>query len=218
MPETALTASSVDDHRETIIRQLSDHFAVGHLEVDDLESRLERAHDAATVAALDELVADLEPLPADARYAVALAEDVPAHGGVYALMGGAARTGVWTVPRQMRAVAIMGGAELDFRQAIFGAGATEVWVLALMGGVDVIVPPGVEVECEGVGIAGGFEDRSGEGDDPGPDAPILRIRGAAIFGGVDVETRLVGESNRQARKRRRLERKKATALLESGST
>ena len=216
MPENALTVT-VDGHREKIIRELSDHFGVGHLEMDELESRLDRAHDAETKGALDELVADLEPLGIETRHVVATTLDVPARGGAYALMGGGSRTGMWTVPREMRAVAVMGGVDLDFRQATFGAGVTDVWVFALMGGVDIVVPPGVRVECEGVGIAGAFEDHSGDGTEtPDDDAPVLRVRGAALFGGVDIETRLAGETRRQAKKRRRLERKRARALLTSG--
>jgi hypothetical protein len=41
---------------------------------------------------------------------------------------------------------------------------------------------------------------------PDPDRPLLRITGLALMGAVSVETRLPGESARQARKRRRRER------------
>ena len=40
-----------------------------------------------------------------------------------------------------------------------------------------------------------------------PSAPILRVNGIAIMGGVDVTLRQMGESAREARQRRRALRK-----------
>ena len=112
----------------------------------------------------------------------------------------------------MYAVALMGGVELDFREAAFGPGVTEVTVFALWGGVDIVVPPGLQVECSGAGILGGFErtpdelaDASAASLDPG--SPVLRVNGVALMGGVDVSTRLPGERERDAARRRKLARK-----------
>jgi hypothetical protein len=44
-----------------------------------------------------------------------------------------------------------------------------------------------------------------------PDRPILRVRGSAIFGNVEVQTRLPGETERDAHRRRRRERKELEA-------
>jgi hypothetical protein len=76
----------------------------------------------------------------------------------------------------------------------------------MWGGVDVIVPPGMNVECHGVGILGGF-DQTGEGQPRDPTAPTLRVTGVALMGGVEVTVRHLGESGRDARRRRRQERR-----------
>jgi hypothetical protein len=54
-----------------------------------------------------------------------------------------------------------------------------------MGGVEIIVPDDIDVETEGTGIMGGFEHFAHTSDDP--DAPLLRITGFAIMGGVEIK-------------------------------
>jgi hypothetical protein len=58
---------------------------------------------------------------------------------------------------------------------------------------------------------GGFETFDRVPPVVDPDEPILRINGLAIMGGLSIETRLVGESRRDARRRRKRERAAAQA-------
>ena len=102
----------------------------------------------------------------------------------------------------------MGGAELDFREAHLGPGVTEVNILAIMGGAQVIVPPGVQVEMNGVALMGGFEARDRtSGAAAAMGAPILRIGGFVLMGGVDVDVRYPGETAGDAKRRHRELRK-----------
>ena len=122
--------------------------------------------------------------------AIARAEIVPAREAVVAIMGSSERKGAWVVPRQMRVVSVMGGVELDLREAQFAEGVTEIEVFALMGGVDICVPTGIRVEATGMGILGGF-GIAGADADPGPNAPVLRISGVALLGGVDAKLKKI---------------------------
>ena len=61
-----------------------------------------------------------------------------------------------------------------------------------MGGLSVRVPPTVRLETDGVAILGGFEDRIHEPGVAGPDAPIVRVTGIAIMGGVDAQVKAIG--------------------------
>ena len=63
------------------------------------------------------------------------------------------------------------------------------------------MPPGLNVESDGVAIMGGFAHQEDTSRNPDPDAPILRLKGLAIMGGVDVSIRYPGESNRDAKRR-----------------
>jgi hypothetical protein len=110
----------------------------------------------------------------------------------------------------------MGGICLDFREALLPPGATEVWIFTAMGGAEIIVPPGLAVESDGVAILGGFEHAEQADLQLDPDAPLLRLRGLALMGGVDVKIRHPGETEREAKRRRRAEKKERRRRLRGG--
>jgi hypothetical protein len=204
--------------RENTVRVLIDHYAADNLTVDEYESRLDSAYTATSLQQLEDLVSGLPVLasgssqPEASPVLRAPAASVRDRGFQIAIMGGSERKGAWTPPRKLYTAAIMGGAGLDFREAMMPPGATEVNVVALMGGVEILVPPGLAVETHGFGLLGGFEALDQAGSETDPDAPRLVIKGLALMGGVEVTVRMPGESARDARQRRRIERKKRRQL------
>jgi hypothetical protein len=211
-PRSSSAPVPLEQARERTIAELARHFAADNLNDDELERRLDQAVRLTSIQELRGLVADLPALRPDGSPAplpgVALArpENVSEHQTIVAILGGAVRRGIWTPARNLNVFAVMGGAELDFREAALAPGVTEVTVLAIMGGVEITVPPGLTVEVNGMAIMGGFEHRAGSSA-PDPDAPILRIGGFAMMGGVDIRTLYPGEKPREGRIREREERK-----------
>ena len=65
-------------------------------------------------------------------------------------------------------------------------------------------------------VLGGFEYQTDTPLRSNPDLPTLRVRGLAVLCGVTVEVRFPGETARQAKKRRRLERRGLQPRLMSG--
>jgi hypothetical protein len=85
---------------------------------------------------------------------------------------------------------------LDFRQAVLSQREVTVNITCIFGGVEVKVPPGVRVIDSGAAIFGG---RQLPQDDPvEPDAPVIRLTGTTIFGGVDVKRRSAKGNNAHA--------------------
>ncbi len=207
----------VHEARERVIAALSDAFANDALEVEEFERRVTLAHTAETVEAIAALAADLPaPAAALAPATVALApapDENAALETVYAVFGGVDRRGAWTVPRRWRVVAAFGGAQLDLREARFPTGVIDLEVKAVFGGVQIVVPPGLAVEVHGAAILGGFQNVNRAPAHPDPDAPLLRVRGIAIMGGVDITMRLPGESVHQAHRRRHLEARQERRAL-----
>jgi hypothetical protein len=211
----------LEQTRQQVIEQLCSHYAAENLTDAALEERLTKAYAATTLPALQELVADLPVQAAGAAspstsVAIARPEAVAEKQVILAVMGGAERRGVWTPPRHLNVITVMGGAELDFREARFAPGVTEITCFALMGGVQIILPPGVHVETNGMALMGGFSHRGSVDPPTDPAAPILRIGGIAIMGGVDLEYRLPGERQGDARRRERLARREARRLGRGG--
>jgi len=205
--------------RERVIEDLTRHFALDHLGVEELERRLDVAQRAATLEEARSALDGLPMLPERAESAPAAADvPAPSPGGrqrelVVSIMGGTERAGGWRPAPQVLAMALMGGTELDFREAQLAAGVTDVYVFGFMGGVDIVVPPDLPVEIEGMGILGGFDHPREARHPAAPGVPepwrgaprLLRIRGVAIMGGVAISVRLPGESPKDARRRRKLE-------------
>jgi hypothetical protein len=207
---------SLSEKREKTIQLLIDSFASDRLSVEDFETRLDRAHKAIDLPALEDLVSDLpakveETTPAASPRAgprMARPENIRDSQLLVGIMGGAERTGTWTPARKTRVIAFMGGASLDFREAYLPAGVTEVEIFAMMGGAEIIVPPNVRIDSSGVAIMGAFE--LGPGTDPHlpPDAPVIRVGGFTLMGGVEISVRHPGESARDAKRRHSAERKR----------
>lgn len=202
--------------RQAAVDRLCGHFARDALTASELEHRLDRAYAARTRAELAALERDLPDsgpgtspsarAPQRRPAAADLRGTVRERDLVVSIWGGTARTGSWTPARRLTALTVMGGTELDFREAVFATDEVSVRVATVMGGVEVLVPPGVGAEWTGIALMGGvtMPQRSAPA---APDGPVIRISGLVVMGGVDVVERLPGESAREARKRRKRERK-----------
>ena len=208
--------------RDAAIEALSKGFADDHLGLEEFEARVERAIQARTEDELEQLLSDLParlPAPAAAlptrrgepstalRIRPADPQRDERRQYVVAIMSGATRKGQWEPSRHLFAYAFWGGAELDFREAALAPGVTTVTAIAIMGGVEIVVPPGVAVDVEGFALMGGLDQVHERGDPDVSDAPRIRVQGFALMGGVDVTVRRAGETKRQASRRRRAERK-----------
>ena len=207
------------EERQATVDRLCAHFARDAMDTTELERRLDIAYAARTRAELVALEQDLpalrsetcpaepEPEPAPvASVPVDPARPVQESDLIVSIWGATERKGSWVPPRRLNAVTVMGGTDLDFRQATFATETVSIRVLALMGGVDIVVPPGVRVEWGGIALMGGVSTPE-RGTPPDPDAPVIRISGLVCMGGVDVVERHPGESARDARKRIKKDRK-----------
>ncbi len=200
--------------RERTIRELCTHFAEDRLDVTDLENRLDRAHRATALADLDALVADLPRIPvqqAAQTPAPVRPAELTTHererGLIFSLMANITRHGYWEPARRNAVFCCMGGVVLDFREITLPPGATDINIFCLMGGIEIIVPPDLVVDVNGIPIIGEIKGGA-RAAPPGPDVPVLRINGLVIMGAVEISVRLPGESKRDARRRIREERQR----------
>jgi hypothetical protein len=211
-----LRASDAD--REQVAGILRDALAEGRLDMEEFEERLDATYKARTYGELTPITRDL-PAAGVTVPAVSLTKDPVAGsdwsgritGGegsstwAVAVMSGFQRKGRWTMPRRFTCFAFWGGGEIDLREANFADREVEINAIAIMGGVDVIVPPGVEVVVRGIGIMGGFDHRE-EGVPGDPGAPRVVVTGFAFWGGVGVQRKLTRAEKLRIREERRQEK------------
>jgi hypothetical protein len=188
-----LRASDAD--RERVAEVLRQAAGDGRLSMDELDERLDAVYAAKTYAELAPITHDLPdaaaggvPAPAPAR-----SSDpdrfggTPSSHGAVAIMGGFTRKGAWVVPPTFSVFCLMGGGEIDLREARFAQREVTIHIVAIMGGCEITVPEDATVHVTGVGIMGAFDHSS-----PGTgtaDGPVITINGLALMGGVDVKRR-----------------------------
>jgi hypothetical protein len=197
----ALRMRASDADREKVANVLRDAYAEGRLSHDEYDERLSETYRAATYGELIPVMRDL-PVPpgtlavpgpnavqvtgASVAGAPVIRPGAAAQADVspVAIFGEVKRGGAWTVPAEFNATCIFGGGELDFTEAVLTSRETVLTAVCLFGGLEVIVPDGMVVRSEAVGIFGGVNIPVTSSD---PGAPVLVIKGAAIFGGIDVK-------------------------------
>ena len=80
-----------------------------------------------------------------------------------------------------RAIAVMGGIELDMTDVKDSGKTVDLELVAVLGGLRLDIPQNWRVENHVTSVAGGVDDNtSGKGD------VTLRIRGAAVLGGIEI--------------------------------
>ena len=203
-----LRPAPLRSRREAAIQLLCAEFAQDNLSLEEFERRLDIAHRATALEEIDALVADLRPtVTTEATAPLPVPTDsgseITSNQFLVAVMGGAERRGRWIPARETSVLAVMGGAELDFREAVLGPGVTELNVACLMGGVEIIVPPGLAVDTDGIAIMGGFVHMQRESASGAANSPVLKVRGFALMGGVEIQVRDLGETAKDARRRER---------------
>jgi DUF1707 SHOCT-like domain len=188
-----LRASDAD--RERVADILREAAGDGRLTMEELDERLDAVYAAKTYAELEPITRDLPqtgaaqvpaPAPVPAGDLSRVGGEPSSHAAV-AILGGFSRKGDWVVPKEFSAVAILGGGEIDLRDARFAEPVVTIHAVTLMGGIEITVPEDVTVQVTGVGIMGAFEHvASGEGQ---PGGPKVIINGVAIMGAVEVRRR-----------------------------
>ncbi|MBJ3812091.1 DUF1707 and DUF2154 domain-containing protein [Streptomyces flavofungini] len=227
MSPAELRASDAD--REKVADALREALAEGRLDMEEFGERLDAALQARTYGELAPLTRDLPsavaPAPKVSMVKRSEGEESdeidwderivggePSSSGAIAIWGGFNRKGGWTVGRLFTSFAMWGGGDIDLREARFAERDVVIRCFALMGGIQVTVPPELNVTVKGFGIMGGFSD---EATGPGtPGSPRVVVTGFALMGGVGVERKLrkrerarLKAERRELQARRREERR-----------
>ena len=195
-----------DDDRHQVAEVLRQAAGEGRIDLDELDERLEATYSAKTYSDLVPLTADLPvvgaahaaPAPTPPRPPLPTPTG-PSYASSFAVMSETKRQGAWEVPAKHNAAALMGSVVLDLREAHLTAHETVIEAYAIMAGVDVIVNAWTRVVVDGVGIMGDFNETRPKVDaELGPHSPVVRVKGLALMGAVNVRRKpMPGEKSRK---------------------
>ncbi|WP_203567934.1 DUF1707 SHOCT-like domain-containing protein [Aestuariimicrobium ganziense] len=206
------------DDRSRVTEALAQAYAEGKLDHDEFEERSATVMGARYLDELGGVLADLGGAapsaqlvrPAEERPVVPAAPagstevgmrydpSATPNGLSVGVFSGQDRVGRWVVGPRHTSVAVMGGVSLDLRQAVHTSNEVIVNAWAFMGGVEIIVGPDTDVVVEGFGFMGGFgwDPRGRSKTQPtNPKGPRVRVKGMAVWGGVGVVRRAIGEED-----------------------
>jgi hypothetical protein len=172
-----------DAERERTVTTLRDGAAHGRLTFDELAQRTEIAYEATTGAELERLVADLPQAAPD----VFEAPHKRRRWNI-AVLGGCDRKGRWRPAPDSVALAVLGGVGLDLRDATIEGDEIVITAVAVLGGIEIVVPEGVEVDLDGFALLGGNEHEQGTAP-VRPGTPVVRVRAFSLLGGIGVKVK-----------------------------
>jgi len=189
---------SVDDLRKEVINLLKKAYADGRIIVETLERRLNEAAAAQDKESLMALVADIpapEEKPSGNRSSSASTGNssdpwrtnrrVPRENqSFFSILGSSNRNGRWQPAKSLSCFTILGSIRLDFRDAEFPEDGVKINTGCILGSLDIIVPPGINIDLSGLPLLGHFDNKAEYGN---PEAPTITIRGIAVLGGVEVK-------------------------------
>lgn len=201
-----------DADRDKVAERLREALAEGRLTPVEHEERLDTLYKAKTIGELAPIVSDLpvaghspfqsgtgdetgfgagpgadgmEILGQEARD---LAGQSKGSENMVAVFGGCERKGRWLVEPRTNVSVLCGGVDLDLREAVLSRREITIQVAVILGGVDITVPYGVRVINNTSGILGGT-DLHGTDQVTDPNAPVIRLTGTCMLGGVSVKAK-----------------------------
>ena len=185
-PDPVPVVRASDADRAAVVARLQKALGEGRIDLDEFGQRAAVADDAATLAELDGVVADL---PTDARPPVEIVgtrapEVVSSVFGDVKLSGGSA---------PQRVSGVFGDIKIDLRGLRTDADRVELYLSTVFGDVEVIVAEGVDAELQGRTV---FGDRRTDL------APVPRLAGTprivvharTMFGDLRLRSLAPGES------------------------
>jgi Domain of unknown function (DUF1707)/Cell wall-active antibiotics response 4TMS YvqF len=174
-----------DAERDATVRTLGEQAAVGRLTLAELEDRAGQALTAKTRGELAVLTSDLPQEAGQGAQRVPAAQARKPVRWLVAIMGGSHRRGRFRAVGSINAIAIMGGDEIDLREAEIEGGELTLNLFALMGGANIYVPDSIDLEVGGLSLMGGHEE-VGSQRSPRPGAPLVRIRLYNLMSGATI--------------------------------
>jgi hypothetical protein len=192
VPTPPNTTRASDADRDRVLQVLATATADGRLTVDEHDELTTRALHARTMGELQVLTQDLAhheaPVPAPSPI---VPTGAASKRGLLTIFGARSRKGAWHVPTEMRATAIFGAIELDFRDAQFEAAEVVCHASCLFGAVEITVPDWVRVVDDGSAIFGAREEAGAGAGEP---RVTLHLRGWSIFGATEVRRKAPKQS------------------------
>lgn len=171
---------SLEEMREDTIKQLEFAYSHGEISLTELEKRIEIAVNTEQV---EDLLSQVEGLKEPEKPVPAI--EAEPEETMMAVLSSIQRKGRWTPARNNKIFVFMGSVELNFTEADMSPGVTEFEFFSVMGGIELRVPEGINVQLSGLPLLAGIENKLSHSQYPGN--PTIKIHGTALMSGVEIK-------------------------------
>lgn len=183
--------------RSEVIDQLIMNYSHGELSYEAFERRLDQAMELKNNKGLFALSEDL-PLTVDKAFIEnkkeglapnivhGEAEDVEYMVNVFS---GNNRSGVWTVPKEIRSFSLFSGSDIDLTDAKFTQNELRIKIFCLFSGSNIYIPENINVISKAFCIFGGIDYQTATQVNPSIVTPTIIIEGVCIFSGIDIKVK-----------------------------
>lgn len=187
-----------DQERDRAVAFLRHHCGAGRLTLDEFSDRVALVFDATTDADIVAVTKDLPAMPVTppSTAVATVGRGRRAVRWTVSIFGANPQKGRWRLDGATNAASFMGHTMLDLREAeVVGETAT-IRAFAFMGGVDVVVPEGIQVVLTGLAIMGSKHARVRRVPVIGG-SPTIYVKAFAFMGGVTVRSKGASDGKRR---------------------
>ena len=183
----------IETVKEEVIDILVHNYSHGYISNDAFERRLDAVIETTSHQVMMDQIVDLESTPDETiknhkqqqfsvNYNDEAAEDSDT---IVSILGGNDRSGQWVVPKTIRVISILGGANIDFTDARFNSPNVKVQILSVLGGDNIYVPENVNVVSKAFCVLGSIDNSAPS--IASRQAPTITIEGLILFSGLDIK-------------------------------
>lgn len=175
--------------RQRVMDRLTEAFSFGDLDMMSYERRVDAALQAASLSALDDLVADLPARAAESGSAATAGPAAPPSFGTkrtICIMGDRHLSGNWLQSGNASTFTVMGSTNLDLCGCELPPGPTCIEVFTLMGDTHIIVPATLPVRFEVSSFMADSKVGKSVNQDLRGAHSWVEIRGTVVMGDVKV--------------------------------
>lgn len=186
----------IETVKEEVIDTLIHNYSHGYISNEAFERRLDTVIETTSHQVMVDQIADLEASPDDTvkkhkesqfsvNYTTQEAEKTDT---IVNILGSSDRSGVWTVPREIKIFSILGGATIDFTDARFSSPNVTVKLVSVLSGDKIYVPESVNIVSKAFCILGSVENKAPS--IASHQAPTVTIEGLVLLSSLDVLIRI----------------------------
>lgn len=183
----------IEQVKEEVIDVLVHNYSHGIISSEAFERRLDTVIETSKHQEMVDQISDLQPVPDDTlrkqkeeQFAVNYSntQAFPSETMVNVL-GDSDRSGIWTVPKELKVFTILGGSTIDFTNARFSGPNVTIKMFSLLGSDKIFVPENINIVSKAFCILGCVKNKAPS--IASSQAPTVTIEGVVILADLSIK-------------------------------